>query len=257
MSTNISEDKGARILSLVMMAAYDDFDGAIRIAKEEGIPFERNSIVSKARFFCGDEVADLLEIQWEAQQFAEVAPVVESGMRPVIQSFKVFASALGGRIALEVGEIIAAVFQPPMIAGLRSATRMMESGDANPSKGAAELHNWRLWLIEENRDPVRLSLQTDFPTTGSAEFVVLGLNSSAFDSITKAASDSKQVASDAIRVLWSGSIQTDEDDNDAEISFSMPKDLRIVDKDSHYKMLLQQDTQGVWGVILKVELCTG
>lgn len=255
MSTNISEDKGARILSLVMMAAYDDFDGAIRIAKEEGIPFERNSIVNKARFFCGDEVADLLEIQWEAQEIVASAPAVESGMRPVIQSFKAFASALGERIALEVGEIVAAVFQPPTIAGLRSATRMMDSGDVNSSNATPELHNWRLWLIEENRDPVRLSLQTDFPSTGSVEFVVFGVNSGAFESLTKAASDSKQVAGDAIRVLWSGSIQTDEDDNDAEISFAMPKDLKIVDKDSHYNIELQQDAQGVWGVILKVEPC--
>ncbi len=252
MSTNISEDKGARILSLVMMAAYDDFDEAIRIAKEEGIPFERNSIVNKARFFCGDEVADLLEIQWEAQQFAEVAPAVERGMRPVIQSFIAFASALGQRVAIEVAEIMTNIFQPPNFSRLDVATRENKFRGAEETEVPQELHKWRLWLIEEERDPVRLSLQTDFPTTGSVEFVVLGLNADAFEDIAKAARDSKQVASDAIRVLWSGTVQTDDGDNDTEILFEMPKDLKIVDKESHYNVTLQQDAQGVWGVILKV-----
>jgi hypothetical protein len=210
------------------------------------MPFDEEKIhkVANELTLEREQAEDALFEEWKSRRTPVIAPV--------IQSFKAFASALGERIALEVGEIVAAVFQPPMIAGLRSATRMMDSGDVNPSKADAQLHNWRLWLIEENRDPVRLSLQTDFPSTGSVEFVVLGLNSSAFESLTKAASDSKQVASDAIRVLWSGSIQTDEDDNDAEILFAMPKDLKIVDKDSHRNVALQQDAQGVWGVILEV-----
>ncbi len=87
MNTEINEGQGARILSLVMMAAYENFDEALRIALKEGIPFQRDLIIGKARFFCGDEVADLLDIKWEAKQSVEVAGQDENRIANTLLGF--------------------------------------------------------------------------------------------------------------------------------------------------------------------------
>ena len=246
MMTKSSIDDAKAVFQLGMIAAYKGEAVAKAVAKSLGMPFDEAKVhrVANELVLEREQVEEALFEEWESRQTTAIAPV--------IQSFKAFAAALGQRVAIEVANIITTVFQPLSVSGLGVATREKTLRGAEEAAPPPELHKWRLWLIEEERDPVRLSLQTDFPTTGSVEFVVFGLNADAFEDIAKAAPDSKQVASDAIRVLWSGTVQTDERDNDAEISFSMPEDLRIVDKDSHYNVALQQDAQGVWGVILKV-----
>ncbi len=256
MNTEINEGQGARILSLVMMAAYENFDEALRIALKEGIPFQRDLIIGKARFFCGDEVADLLDIKWEAKQSVEVAGQDENRIAPAILSFKAFALALGQRIAIELSEIKAAIFQPIHGLGFDVATRN-PSGEVNRVKAAADLIKWRIDLIEELRDHFRITLITDFPAVESVEFVVLGVNADWIENISNSPNERKLIASDAIRELWSGTIQTESDNEYAEISLAIPKNMNILSKDSHYKMALQQDAQGVWGVILKVKIQNG
>lgn len=242
-------DDAKAVFQLAMIAAYKGEAVSKAVAQSLGMPFDETKVqkVASALVLEREQAEDALFEEWKSRRNPLIAPV--------IQSFKAFASALGQRVALEVAEIMTTVFQPPNLSRPGVATRENKFRDAEQTETPPELHTWRLWLIEEERDPVRLSLQTDFPTTGDVEFVVLGLNADVFEDIANASRDEKQVASDAIRVLWSGTVQTDESDNEAEISFAMPKDLRIVDMDSHYKVLLQQDAQGVWGVILKVEHC--
>ncbi len=239
-------DDAKAVFQLAMIAAYKGEAVSKAVAQSLGMPFDETNVqkVVSELVLEREQAEDALFEEWKRRRNTLIAPVSHS--------FKAFASALGQRVAIEVAEILTNIFQPPNLSRLGVATRENKFRGAEETEAPQELHKWRLWLIEEERDPVRLSLQTDFPTTGPVEFVVLGLNADAFEDIAKAAPDSKQVASDAIRVLWSGTVQTDDGDNDAEILFEMPKDLRIVDKDSHYKVLLQQDAQGVWGVILKI-----
>ncbi len=199
-----------------------------------------------------EQAEDALYEEWKSRKTRVISPV--------IQSFKALVTALAQRLALEVAEIKAAVTQPPRIAGLGAAARNQSDAPKGPDQ-ERELFKWRLEFIgeddEEEAGYVQLTLRirTDFPSTASVEFVVLGVNADAFKRLANAPSDSKQVASDAIHALWRGSVQTEGNSEYARISFTMPKDLKLVDVDSHYHVPLQQDAQGVWGVILKVENC--
>jgi hypothetical protein len=244
-------DDAKAVFQLAMIAAYKGEAVSKAVAQSLGMSFDLAKVQKVANELTleREQAEDALYEEWKSRKSRVLSPV--------IQSFKALVTALGQRIAHEVSEIKAAITQPPRIAGLGAPARNQSDAPKGPDQ-ERELFKWRLEFIgeddEEETGLVQLTLRirTDLPSTASVEFVVLGVNADAFESIANAPSDSKLVASDAIRALWSGSVQTEADSQYVESSFTMPKDLKIVDVDSHYHVPLQQDAQGVWGVILKV-----
>lgn len=269
MKSNTTDDVKT-LYRLAMIAAYKGMTVAKGAAKSLGMPFDEVEVQAVA-----DELAldreqaenELFEesksrrkrlslLMEQAAQNSDKEVATAGAIRPVLASFKALVVALGQRAAVEVPTLTAALFHfgigSPVIRSSVIAVRNRTEPE-EIAKTAAPL-NWRLETIEDEFSPpdVRLTVVTDIPADDSVQFVVLGLNAALLQKIKAEPSDGKLVASDDVRVLWEGCVQA-KLEKSVQISFKMPDDLEITDHDHQINVPLQQDAEGIWGVILKVE----
>lgn len=238
-----NSDDAKALYQLAMISAYKGAVVSKAAAESLGMVFDEVKIKSLAAELAVDrELAEnVLFEEWKARRKSRVGEV--------IASFKTLVAALKDKTAIEVSMLTAALFQP-------SGIRIIAMRATEPEKNA-KMHeplNWRVQTIEDDTSPpdVRLTLMTDFPTDDAVEFVVLGVNAALFQKMKEAPSEGTLVASDDVRVLWEGSLLSvkQEKVRTLQMTFKMPEGLEI--HDSHLNEPLQQDAQGVWGVILKV-----
>lgn len=267
MKSNSIEDTQKTLFRLAMVTTYKGMAVAKGAAASLGMPFDEVKIQKLAdelaldRAQAEDELFEesksrrkrlsLLMAQAAQSAHANGYAASEAGIRPVFASFKALVAALTQRAAVEVSTLTAALFQP---SGIRSPTVAVRTS-AEPkenAKTAGQLH-WRLETIEDgsNRPDVRLTVITDIPADDAVEFVVLGLNAALLQKVKAAPDDGRLVASDDVCVLWAGCVQA-KSKASVQISFQMPDDLEITDHNALLDVPLQQDAEGVWGVILKV-----
>lgn len=244
----LKNSDGAKALyQLAMISAYKGGGVAKAAAESLDLPFDEIKVQKLADELALDrEVAEnALFEEWKARR--------KSRIGEVIASFKTLVTALKDKAAIEVSMLTAALFQP-------SGIRIIATRATEPEENAKthEPLNWRVQTIEDELSPpdVRLTLTTDFPANDAVEFVVLGVNAALFQIMKEAPSDGTLAASDDIHVLWEGSLLPVRQENcqSVQITFKMPDGLEITDSDSHLNVQLQQDTQGVCGVILKLNV---
>lgn len=260
-------DDSKSLCQLAMIAAYKGMATSKAAANSLGMEFVGPKVERLAEEFKQDREEAMNTLFEESMsRMTKLSSLIEQatknvnayatddiGISQVITSFKELVIALGQKAAIEVSSLLAAaLFQPVGIGGLAGATRTDFEENAKPTENL----KWRLALIEDEMDTprvVRLTISTDLPADEIVEFVVFGVNDASYEMLENKKSDGNRVvASDTVFELWSGSIEVKHDDHYVEITFEMPENLKITDHNSHYNTLLQQDSQRVFGVILKV-----
>lgn len=266
MKSNAIDDSKS-LCYLAMIAAYKGMATSKAAAKSLGMDFVDLKVERLAEEFNQDREEAMNTLFEESMsRMKRLSSLIEQssknvnayatddiGISQVITSFKELVIAFGQKAAIEVSSLLAAaLFQPVGIGGLAGATRTDFEENAKPTENL----KWRLALIEDEMDTpglVRLTISTDLPDDETVEFVVFGVNAANYKNLDNTKSDCNRiVASDTVFELWSGSIEVKHDDHYVEITFEMPENLKITDHNSRYNALLQQDSQGVFGVILKV-----
>lgn len=254
------------LYQLGMIAAYKGMPVAKAAAHSLGMDFDQAKIEKIAADLRQDrEAAETALFEESSALRARLSQMLEQaaagsiapanpGIRPVVASFKALMNALGQRAGIELSALKAALTQSADVGRLAGATRA-EKTDADNSTTQS---HWRLDLIEEavgTPEQVRLTLSNDTHGDALPEVVVLGVKQAQLHELTDTLEgDEPVMASDAVYPLWSGAVEPGPEANLIEISFPMPDGLKLTAIDSHYKAALQQDANGVWGVILKVEL---